>query len=154
MLKFYAAVTISMLCLIVAQWSYRFFLSQRCKHGIRLSQILFTLSHGILLLYGWHSTQQISTIMASHPMANKVQMEYLTHALDITTPSGTHYTFYRSTKPVSGATERSGGSRTSVGEGTGSVSRTGKRSIGLPDSNGSSFEDSTIAVSTNSNLSF
>lgn len=147
MLKFYAAVTISMLCLIVAQWSYRFFVTRRCRHGIALSQVLFVLSHGVLLLYGWHSTQRISTILASHPVANKIQLEYLSHAVDITTPSGTRFTFYRSGIPartaqsLSGTTERFGRGDYPVRECRKTDSGTGRSSAGLPDSHSTNFAE-------------
>jgi hypothetical protein len=152
MLKFYFAVTISMLCLLVAQWSYRFFIIRRCKHGIALSQILFVLSHGVLLLYGWHSTQRISSILAAHPVANKVQMEYLTHALDITTPSGTKFTFYRSGIPtrtaqsMSGTSQRIGRSDCPVRKCPKSDSGTGRCSAGLQDSYSTDFADFTLPI--------
>lgn len=152
MLKFYLAVTISMLCLLVAQWSYRFFIIRRCKHGIALSQILFVLSHGVLLLYGWHSTQRISSILAAHPVANKVQMEYLTHALDITTPSGTKFTFYRSGIPtrtaqsLSGTTQRIGRSDCPIRECPKTDKRTGRRSVGLSNSHSTNFDELILPI--------
>lgn len=152
MLNFYAAVTISMLCLIVAQWSYRFFVTHRCRHGVALSQSLFVFSHGILLLYGWHSTQQISTILAAHPIATKVNAEYLTHAVDITTPSGTRFTFYRSGIPartaqsMSRTTQRTGRGDCPVRECPKADSGTGRCSAGLQDSYSTDFADFTLPI--------
>ena len=110
--KFYIASAISLSCLFAGHKAYKFWLAKRCNHSLQLARVLFLYSHAVLLLFSYHSTQKLDTILANQHPVTKVATEFLSHAVDIVTPGGARFSFFKpagyATKPMLGATECSG----------------------------------------------
>lgn len=110
--KFYIATAISLSCLLAGHRAYKIWIAKHCNHSLQLARVLFLYSHMILLLFGYHSTEKLDTILANSQPVTKISTEFLSHAIDIITPGGARFTFFEptgyTTKPLFGTAERSG----------------------------------------------